>query len=101
MAAASAFPPFGSVPSAIVRLSVALPKWLATTYPQMYKPARMIQMDTLAHNLVDYDFQRSGLKLYAIDDPIPKAVLDGAIQSSPAQRFVVLTGLELLIRRET
>jgi hypothetical protein len=35
-----------------------VPKWLATTYPQMYKPARMIQMDTLAHNLVDYDFQR-------------------------------------------
>jgi hypothetical protein len=78
-----------------------VPKWLATTYPQMYKPARMIQMDTLAHNLVDYDFQRSGLKLYAIDDPIPKAVLDGAIQSSPGQRFVVLTELELLIRRET
>ena len=50
---------------------------------------------------LDYDFQRSGLKLYAIDDPIAKAVLDGAIQSSPAQRFVVLTGLELLIRRET
>jgi hypothetical protein len=31
-----------------------VPEWLATTCPQMYKPARIIQMDTLAHNLVDY-----------------------------------------------
>jgi hypothetical protein len=35
-----------------------VPEWLATTCPQMYKPARIIQMDTLAHNLVDYHFVR-------------------------------------------
>jgi len=75
-----------------------VPRWFVTPYPQMYKPARMIRMDTLTHNLVGEDLV-PGVTVYAIDDPIPKSVLDGTSPSPPGQRFVVLMAPELMIRR--
>src|SRR5260370_41892779 len=54
-----------------------VPKWLPTPYPQMQKPARIIQM--LKHKLQNLGVEsQTHLHLYRLDGPVSKAALDGA-----------------------
>jgi hypothetical protein len=75
-----------------------VPMWLATPYPHMRKPVRIILTDKLAHK----DLGRvpgTDLHLFSLDDLIPKAVLDGIVQSQSTEPFDVVEGPELMIRR--
>jgi hypothetical protein len=75
-----------------------VPAWLSTPYPHMQRPARLIRMDSLPHRHLGEDFLGSGLSMYALDGPIPKAVLFGSPKQSTPQ-FDVLEAPDLLIRR--
>jgi hypothetical protein len=61
-------------------------------------PARIIRVDLLARHDLGQNILGSGLHVYELDDPIPKAVLDGTMSSPPDTRLVVIEGPNLHIR---
>jgi hypothetical protein len=76
-----------------------VPGWLASPYPGMQRPARIIRMDLLAHSDLG-DISGTGVQSYRLHDPVPRAVLEGrpdALQSS--QRFDVQEAPSLDVRR--
>jgi hypothetical protein len=75
-----------------------VPKWLDTPYPKMRRPARMIRMDSLAHTNHG-DILYNGSRILQLNDPIPKAVLDGASPSQSDPLLDVVEAPELMIRR--
>jgi hypothetical protein len=69
-----------------------VPKWLASPYPGMKMPARIIRVDLLALQDLGQNILASGPHVYKLVDPIPKAVLDGAMSSPPDTRLVIVEG---------
>jgi hypothetical protein len=55
-------------------------------------------MDRLAHKRLGHHPDDKSLELYALDDPIPKAVLDGTNPSQQGQQLVVVEAPDLMIR---
>jgi|ERR1039458_3458979 hypothetical protein len=76
-----------------------VPKWLETSSPTVQKAARIIRMDRLAHKNLGQNFLGTGHQIFALDDPIPKAVLDGASPSQSEPPLDVVEAPELNIRR--
>ncbi|MGE0563898.1 MAG: hypothetical protein AB7O50_05225 [Pseudolabrys sp.] len=74
-----------------------VPKWNETPYPSMQKPARMIQLPKERVRDLGHDFLGSGIHARKLDDPMPKAVLDGT--SREDWPLDVQEAPDLLIRR--
>ena len=74
-----------------------VPEWIATPYPNMHKPARLIRMDTLPHQSLG-QIQKEFADQYQLDGPIPKAVLDGETTGTAGQQLDVLEAPDLLVR---
>jgi len=68
-----------------------VPLWLATQDEKWKTPARLIRMDILPHQKLGppqpFD--------YALNNPIPKGVLDGTTPSKEAHGFVVIDRPEI------
>lgn len=74
-----------------------VPEWLPTTFPKMHKPARIIRLPKEGLRDLGPDFLGSGIHAHKLDDPIPKAVVDGTSQSG--WPLGVQEAPELMIRR--
>jgi hypothetical protein len=74
-----------------------VPYWLDTPYPKMRKPARMIRLPKEGLRDLGRRFLGSDIRAHKLDDPIPKAVVDGTSQS--AWPHGVLEAPDLMIRR--
>jgi hypothetical protein len=74
-----------------------VPEWLATTFPKMHKPARIIRLPKEGLQDLGHDFLGSGIHARKLDGPIPKAVVDGTSQSGWPPG--VQEAPELMIRR--
>jgi hypothetical protein len=75
-----------------------VPEWIETPYPKMPKPTRIIRMDTLGHMDLGHHSGDKSLRLLALNDPIPKAVLDG-LPLQQGQRYDVVEAPQLFVRR--
>jgi hypothetical protein len=74
------------------------PEWLPTTFPKMHKPARIIRLPKEGLRDLGPDFLGTGIRTHKLDDPVPKAVADGTLQSG--WLFGAQEAADLLIRRE-
>ena len=74
------------------------PALLGTQYPKMLKPNRIIRIDRLPHMDLSRHPDDKSLRLLALNDPIPKAVLDG-LPLQQGQRYDVVEAPELFVRR--
>jgi hypothetical protein len=76
-----------------------VPKWIATSFPNMHKPARMIRMPKDRLQDLGHDFLASGIHAHKLDGQVSKVLLDVANPLQSDQPFDVLEAPELLIRR--
>jgi len=74
-----------------------VPKWRGSPYPKMRRPVRIIRIDGLPRMDLGKPLG-TDYYLYKLDDPLPKAVLDGASASTPRRQLVVVEAPELDIR---
>jgi hypothetical protein len=75
-----------------------VPKWLATTFPSVRKPARMIRLPSDRVRDLGHDFLGSGIRARKLDGLLPKALLDVEIQLQPNQPLDVLEAPEIEVR---
>ena len=74
-----------------------VPGWLASPYPGMQKPVRMIRLPKDRLQDLGHDFLGTGVRARRLDGQVPKAVADGTSQSDWPPG--VVEAPELLIRR--
>jgi hypothetical protein len=60
-----------------------VPEWLDNTSLEVTMPVRIISLATIRHS------RSAGYPEFVVEDPIPKSVFDGLIQSPEARGFVV------------
>jgi len=76
-----------------------VPEWLETPYPRMIRPARIIRLDKQHLRDLGPISEDRSVQFYKLDDPIPKAVLDGRVQSTPNKRFDVREAPDIVVRK--
>jgi hypothetical protein len=74
-----------------------VPEWLESSDQQWCKPKRLICLANLQHQ--DFRNQRVRTADFAVNEPIPKDVLEGKMSGQPASKFIVIEMPPFRIRK--